>query len=100
MDFDFDYAPPSYEDGVGALRTSNVDADHRVEIARVSLDSTLGDDYVVYAKQMSEGIEYSVEGEYESLSVEQPVRGKPLSMAELIQLIDTAHNDDMDIVGL
>jgi hypothetical protein len=70
-----------------------------VEIAGVALASTTGDVISVRAKRTANGIRFRVVDEYGTrFKVENPVRVAPLSLGELVQLIDTTEHEGM--VGL
>jgi hypothetical protein len=76
-------------------------ADNEVEIARVSLQSTLGDDISIRAKPTAGGIEHSVVDDYgTTYIVKHPIRQEALSLAELIELMDTVYDVDNDMIGL
>ncbi len=64
--------------------------DDEVEIARISLKSTTGDVISVLARSESDKYHYCVVDEYESEFIIKPeYSSMPLSMGELIELIDT-----------
>lgn len=74
--------------------------DHRggeLEIVRVTLASTLGDVISVRARRDNKGIHYRVMDEYENpIKVQARLRrsGKPLTMGQLVELIDTMRHPD------
>jgi hypothetical protein len=62
-----------------------------IEIARISLQSVTGDVIVVRARRVPTGIAYRMVDEYETKYRVRPARSKtPLSMLELIRLIESA----------
>lgn len=64
--------------------------DNEVTIARVELESTTGDVIAVRARPMADGIGYRVVDEYETPFTCSPTSSsKPLTLGELIGLIDT-----------
>ena len=66
-----------------------------VEIARIELASTTSDVISIRAKKEGEKIAYSVVDEYETeFHVSPRSSGKPLSLAQLIDLIDNAGDDE------
>jgi hypothetical protein len=72
-----------------------------VEIARVALQSTTGDVISIRARRGDGMIHYSVVDEYESQFECSPDKSQaPLTLAELIKLIDTVRNGSMGYVGL
>jgi hypothetical protein len=72
-----------------------------VEIARVALQSTTGDVISIRACKGDGIIHYSVVDEYESEFECAPASSQaPLTVGELIKLIDTVRNESMDYVGL
>jgi hypothetical protein len=72
-----------------------------VEIARVALQSTTGDVISIRARKSGGAIHYLIVDEYESQFEYSPNRTKaPLTLGELINLIDTVKNDSMEYVGL
>lgn len=74
----------------------------QVEIARISLASTTGDQISIRARRLPDAIEYAVVDEYETAYVCTPERSiHPLTLGELIELIDgTEHPDDIASGGL
>lgn len=78
-------------------------ADNEVEIASISLDSTTGDVISVLARFEEDNYHYRVVDEYESEFIIKPEYSPmPLSMGELIELIDTVKMmvDEPPLVGL
>ncbi len=72
-----------------------------VEIARVCLESFLADVISIRARKDGSQIRYRIVDEYENEFEFAPtVTDTPLSLAELIRLIDTASNPFTDSVGL
>jgi hypothetical protein len=72
-----------------------------VEIARVALQSTTGDVISIRARRGEGVIHYSVVDEYESQFECSPTSSQaPLTLGELISLIDTVKNESMGYVGL
>jgi hypothetical protein len=70
-----------------------------VEIAGVALASTTGDVISVRARPIPNGIRLRVVDEYGArFKVKNPVRVVPLSLGELVELIDTTEHEGM--VGL
>lgn len=71
-----------------------------VEIARVELDSTLGDVYSVRARRHVAGLlHYRVVSEYdEEFEVDPPTSESPISMGQLVGLIASVERDD-DMYG-
>lgn len=71
------------------------------EIARVALRSTTGDVISIRARRAEEVIHYSVVDEYDSRFECSPGSAAgPLTLEELINLIDTASNESMGYSGL
>lgn len=73
--------------------------DSEVAIARVELDSVTGDSYEVRARRASDGrIHYRVVDEYwddgSRFDVEPEASDEPLTLGQLIELIDTARRAD------
>jgi hypothetical protein len=72
-----------------------------VEIARAALQSTTGDVISVRARRVDGMIHYSVVDEYESRFQCSPSRSpSPLTLGELVSLIDSARNTSTGYVGL
>jgi hypothetical protein len=72
-----------------------------IEIARVALQSTTGDVISIRARSSDGMIHYSVVDEYGSKFECSPTSTQaPLTLAELINLIDTVRNKSMEYVGL
>jgi hypothetical protein len=72
-----------------------------VEIARVSLKSTTADVISIRARPTPEGIRYRVIDEYETVFHCRPdVSERPLTMHELIELLDKTEADDRQGIGL
>jgi hypothetical protein len=72
-----------------------------IEIARVALRTTTGDVISIRARQADGIIHYSVVDEYDSRFECSPASAEaPLSLEELINLIDTASNESLGYVGL
>jgi hypothetical protein len=79
---------PDYEEG-------------EVEVARVSLESMTGDVISIRARPAAEGIRYRVVDEYETVFDCTPeVSEPPLTMGELIDLLDGSYADDWQGTGL
>jgi hypothetical protein len=61
-----------------------------VEIAAICLDSATGDVISVRARPVPAGVRYRVVDEYRTrFRIREPVRGGPLSLGELVELIDS-----------
>ena len=76
-------------------------AANEVEIARVTLASTTQDVISIRARPQSGGIEFSVLDEYESsFKIKPSFAKRPLSLRQLIRLIDTGDGDEMGPMGL
>jgi hypothetical protein len=72
-----------------------------VEIARVALQSTTGDVISIRARKGDGIVHFSVVDEYESEFECSPTSAQaPLTLGELIKLIDTVRNKSMEYVGL
>jgi hypothetical protein len=72
-----------------------------VEIARAALKSTTGDVISLRARREDGLIHYRIVDEYESHVQYTPTTSEaPLTLGELVKLIDTARNDSMEYVGL
>lgn len=72
-------------------------AEGEVEIARVSLESTTSDVISIRAKRKSGAIDYRIVDEYESAFKFAPkVSKEPLTLGELITLIDCVEYQDSD----
>jgi hypothetical protein len=70
-----------------------------VEIAGVALASTTGDVISIRARPTPKGIRFRVVDEYGTrFKVKNPVRVAPLSLGELVELIDTTEHEGL--VGL
>jgi hypothetical protein len=105
---DLDFCPRSYQIDAGFVAVSpqrNLDENRRLrvaefEIARIVFASTCQDVISVYARRRRGGTRYRYRfaDEYESafaLTRQSTVR--PLSLRELIHLIDTATTDSMEL---
>ena len=76
------------------------DQEGEVEIARISLASVTGDVTSIRARRDGDAIAYRVVDEYGTTFEIEPARSlQPLTLGELIGLIDTAHNPDWDEYG-
>lgn len=74
--------------------------DDEVDIALISLESTTGDVIAFRATPVADGIRYSVVDEYDNaFEVDRPVRPGPLTLGQIIELIDTVEGPD-GMVGL
>jgi hypothetical protein len=74
---------------------------NEVEIARISLRSTTGDVISVRARPATDGIHFRIADEYESDYVISPeVSPSPLTLAELISLIERADSGEGDREGI
>jgi hypothetical protein len=75
--------------------------EEEVEIARVSLESTTADVISIRARPTPEGIGYRVVDEYETVFHCRPdVSERPLTMRELIELLDKTEAADWQGTGL
>ena len=75
--------------------------DQEIEIARVALRSATGDVISIRARRAEGIIHYSVVDEYDSRFECSPASAAaPLTLEELIDLIETASNESMGYVGL
>ena len=76
--------------------------DDEVEIARISLDSTTGDQISVRASRADAAIHFSIEDEYSTefiLSINES--DQPLSLGELINLLEsTSHPEEEHPMGM
>ncbi len=71
-----------------------------VEIARVSIKSTTGDVFSVRARRKSDRIDYRMVDEYETTYAVAPrVSREPITLAELIMLIERVGRDDCERGG-
>jgi hypothetical protein len=72
-----------------------------VEIARVTMASTTQDVISIRARPQPGGIGFSVSDEYDSTFTIKPALAKrPLSLRQLVRLIDTGKGDEMGPIGL
>jgi len=70
-----------------------------VEIAGVALDSSTGDVISIRAQRVPNGIRFRIVDEYRSsFKIRNPIRDGPMSLRELVELMDTAEHGGM--VGL
>jgi hypothetical protein len=84
--------------GGGAYLPADEDA---IEIARISLASTLGDDISIRARPVADGYEYLVVDDLgTTFEVPQPVRPGTLTLRGLMDLIAAVRDHDNEIVGL
>jgi hypothetical protein len=74
-----------------------------VEIARISLESTTSDQQVVRARRMGQRIRYSVHDEYDGEYINPDWRPRsskqPLTLGQLVKLIDSAY-DVFDVIDM
>lgn len=83
----FEYRPPSYEFAPNRAE---------VVIARLSLNSSNQDVYSVLARQLKDRIAYRIVDEYDgSWSCQPRTSKRPLTLRQIIDLIDTAECHDM-----
>jgi hypothetical protein len=103
-----DALSPELRDQVGRTHPSYMGGEYlpgylpgEVEIARVALESTTGDVYSIRARRVGGRIRYRVVDEYEGAYRTSPQSSsRPLTLRQLIRLIDTVPNDSTDAVGL
>ena len=69
--------------------------DSEVEIARITIDSTMNDTTCVYAKRVEGGISYRVVDEYAGMTLDEPTTNltpTPMTLAQLVQFFMSAWN--------
>ncbi len=75
--------------------------EHEVEIARVTMASTTQDVISIRARPQPGGIGLRVLDEYDStFTIKPPLAKRPLSLRQLIRLIDAGKGDQMGPIGL
>ena len=70
-----------------------------VEIARISLASTTADQVSVRARRLDDGIAYRIVDEYDTPYVCERRSAEPLTLAELIALLDDTDHPDEEFSG-
>ena len=72
-----------------------------VEIARVTMASTTQDVISIRAHPLPRGVGFRVVDEYDSTATIKPrIANRPLSLRQLVRLIDTGQRDKMGAIGL
>jgi len=100
--------PGDLRDRLGAIHPQNMGGEYlpdyeedEIQIAQISLASTTRDVISVRARRVDEWIEYRIEDEYDTEFDCDPTDSrKPLSLGELIALIDGAKDERFESRGL